>query len=153
MCAQIIFNDLNTDIISGSLKKISGIYLKQIIGTEYEPLWNQLVRTYHYLGYKNLLGKRIKYLVFIEQRPIAALSWSAPAKRIKARDSFIGWTDNLREKFLFSIVSNSRFVIFPWVQIPNLGSHILGMNLRCLKDDWFQKFQEKLLLAETFVDP
>ena len=27
------------------------------------------------------------------------------------------------------------------------------MNLRCLKNDWLKKFQEQLLLAETFVDP
>ena len=34
-----------------------------------------------------------------------------------------------------------------------MGSHILGLNLRCLKKDWYDKYQEELLLAETFVDP
>jgi len=142
-----------SNILSGSVKQNSEVYLEQVYSTDLEPLWDELVRTHHYLGYKNLLGKRLKYLAFIQKRPVAALSWSAPAKRIKARDSFIGWSDNSRKKSLFRIVSNSRFVIFPWVQIPNLGSYIMGMNLRCIKNDWFDKFQDQLLLAETFVDP
>jgi SRSO17 transposase len=151
---QVEYNiNQKSNSLSGSLKKFPKVYLKQVCGTETEPLWNELVNTYHYLGFKQLLGKRLKYLAFIQQYPVAALSWSAPAKRINARDSFIGWSDGLRKKSLSSIVANSRFVIFPWVQIAHIGSHIMGMNLRCLKNDWFEKFQEQLLLAETFVDP
>ena len=154
MFAQVEYNiNQKSNSLSGSLKKFPKVYLKQVCGTETEPLWNELVNTYHYLGFKQLLGKRLKYLAFIQQHPVAALSWSAPAKRINARDSFIGWSDGLRKKSLSSIVANSRFVIFPWVQIAHIGSHIMGMNLRCLKNDWFEKFQEQLLLAETFVDP
>ena len=140
-------------ISQGLLKKFPKVYLTQVDGTEDEPLWNDLVQTHHYLSFKKLLGKRLKYLAFIQDCPIAALSWSAPAKRINARDSFIGWSDDLRKKLLHSIVANSRFVIFPWVQIQNMGSHVLGMNLRCLQKDWFDKYQAHLLLAETFVDP
>ena len=154
MDTQVEFNlKKKSNILSGSLKQNPGVYLEQVYSTELEPLWDELVRTHHYLGYKKLLGKRLKYLAFIQRHPVAALSWSAPAKRIYARDSFIGWSDNLRAKSLSRIVSNSRFVIFPWVQIPNLGSYIMGMNLRCIKNDWFDKFQDQLLLAETFVDP
>ena len=154
MFTQVEYNiNQKSHSLSGSLKKFPKVYLKQVCGTETEPLWNELVNTYHYLGFKQLLGKRLKYLAFIQQYPVAALSWSAPAKRINARDSFLGWSDGLRKKSLSSIVANSRFVIFPWVQIAHIGSHIMGMNLRCLKNDWFEKFQEQLLLAETFVDP
>lgn len=138
---------------NGLLKKYPPVGLQQVCQCELEPLWNDLVQRYHYLGHKQLLGKRLKYLAFIDNKPVAALSWSAPAKRIRARDRFIGWSDDSRQKFLSRIVANSRFVIFPWVQIPNLGSHVLGMNLRCLKKDWLEKFDDELLLAETFVDP
>lgn len=154
MCTQAEYSiTQKLNISSDSFKKFPKVCLKQVNGTKNEPLWNELVSTHHYLGFKKLLGKRLKYLAFIQEHPVAALSWSAPARRLNARDSFIGWSDDLRKKTLFSIVANSRFVIFPWVQIPNIGSYILGMNLRCLKHDWFEKFQEQLLLAETFVDP
>ena len=138
---------------AGSLKEFSPSYLQQVYGSDLELLWDELVQRYHYLGYKRLLGKRLKYLAFIENCPVAAMSWSAPAKRLEARDRFIGWSDELRQQFLFQIAANSRFIIFPWVQIPNFGSYILGMNLRCLRKDWSEKFHDELLLVETFVDP
>ena len=137
----------------GSLKDFSPVTLQQVYGSELEPLWNELVQRHHYLGHRNLLGKRLKYLAFIEDCPVAALSWSAPAKRLGARDKFIGWSDDSRQRSLHRIAANSRFVIFPWVQIPNFGSHILGMNLRCLRKDWLETFHDELLLVETFVDP
>ena len=153
MCSPECNVDKKAKILQGASKKFPEVYLAQVVGTEKESLWDELVRTHHYLSFKQLLGKRLKYLAFIQNRPVAALSWSAPAKRINARDSFIGWSDDSRKKSLQCIVANSRFVIFPWVQIPNMGSHILGMNLRCLQKDWYDKYQEELLLAETFVDP
>jgi len=137
----------------GSLKEFPSVNMQQVYGSELEPLWNELVQRHHYLGHKNLLGKRLKYLVFIEDCPVAALSWSAPAKRLGARDKFIGWSDESRQRSLYRIAANSRFVIFPWVQIPNFGSYILGMNLRCLQKNWLEKFHDELLLVETFVDP
>jgi len=151
---QINIGTLEKQIqFTGSLKEFSPAYLRQVRGSDLEPLWDELVQRYHYLGHKRLLGKRLKYLVFIEDVPVAALSWSAPAKRLGARDRFIGWSDELRQQFLFRVAANSRFVIFPWVQIPNLGSYILGMNLRSLRKDWIEEFHDELLLVETFVDP
>jgi len=31
-----------------------------------EPLWDQLVRGHHYLGYQKLLGHRLKYLACLQ---------------------------------------------------------------------------------------
>lgn len=143
----------NQTLFTGSLKEFQSAELMQVCGSELESLWDELVQRYHYLGHKQLLGKRLKYLAFIEKRPVAALSWSAPAKKLGARDRFIGWSSELRLKSLFQIAGNSRFVIFPWAQIQNLGSYILGMNLRRLQKDWLEKYHEDLLLVETFVDP
>ena len=143
----------NQILFTGSLKELPSAELMQVCGSDLEPLWNELVQRYHYLGHKQLLGKRLKYLVFIENSPVAALSWSAPAKKLDARDRFIGWSNELRLKSLFRIAGNSRFVIFPWAQIQNFGSYILGMNLRRLQEDWAEKYHEKLLLVETFIDP
>ena len=46
------------------------------------------------------------------------------------RDNFIGWTRQLREKNLPFVVDNPRFLILPWIKIPNLGSHILALIRR-----------------------
>lgn len=139
--------------VSGDLKDFPGISLLVVSGGELESFWDELVHAHHYLGYKRLLGRRLKYMAFFNNRPLAALSWSAPSRKLQVRDDFIGWTGDTRRRFLHRLAANSRFVIFPWVRIPHLASHLLGRNLRLLKTDWQARFQERLLLVETFVDP
>lgn len=129
------------------------VCLQLVSGGILESLWDDLVHTHHYLGCKKLVGKRLKYMAFIEQTPVAAISWSAPAKKLQVRDDFIGWADETRRRFLYQLAANSRFVIFPWVQIFNLASHLLGRNLCRLRNDWNVCFQEDLWLVESFVDP
>jgi hypothetical protein len=88
----------------------------------------------------------------MNDRPVAALSWSAPALKLAARDRFIGWSPEQRKRHLKQIVGNSRFLVMPWVRIPNLASHVLGLNIACLPLDWRRHFKDRLLLLETFVD-
>ena len=45
--------------------------------------------------------------------------------RGRVEHALIGWTPQLREKNLPLVVDNPRFLILPWIEIPNLGSHIL----------------------------
>ena len=50
-------------------------------------------------------------------------------------------TRQLREKNLPIVVDNPRFLILPWINIPNLGSHILAIIRRRLPDDWDRALQ------------
>ena len=68
------------------------------------------------------------------------------------RDRFIGWTPQLREKNLPLVVDNPRFLILPWIEIPNLGSHILAIIRRRLPDDWTERYNTTPVLIETFVE-
>ena len=49
--------------------------------------------------------------------------------------------------------SNDRFLIFPWVEVPNLASHALSLATRQIGDDWVHAFGYRPVLIETFVDP
>jgi SRSO17 transposase len=138
--------------ITDQLHNLSPVSVKLISESDLEPLWDQLVRSYHYLGYQNLIGHRLKYLALIEDQPVAALSWSAPALKLAARDQYIGWSAAQRKRHLNQLASNSRFLIPPWVKIPNLASHVLSLNIAQLKKDWQQRFNQQLLVLETFVD-
>jgi len=142
----------NTTPISGSIESFT-VDIKIASHSSFEPVWDQLVSRYHYLGHKKLLGHRLKYLAFINGNPIAAVSFSAPALKLKPRDTYIGWSDAQRKEFLSCLASNSRFLILPWVGIKNLGSHVLSRSVHCLKQDWRKHFGKELLLLETFVDP
>ena len=118
-----------------------------------EPLWDALVRRYHYLGYQKLLGHRLKYLAVLQDRPVAALAFSAPARALRVRDQWIGWSAAQRKAHLDRLVNNSRFLILPWVTVKNLASHVLARTLACLPQDWALRFGTQLWLVETFVDP
>lgn len=139
--------------IKGPLRSLPKPQVVLVTHTDIEPLWNDLVRSYHYLGYQKLLGHQLKYLAFIQERPVAALSWSAPASKLLVRDRFIGWSQEQRERYLYRIASNSRLLIMPWVQVFHLASHVLALTIRRLNADWQHQFGHTLWFLETFVDP
>ena len=100
-------------------------------GTREGSLWNEFVARYHYLGYKPLVGAQMRYAVHDRNGwPVAMLGFSTAAWKLAPRDNFIGWTPLLREKNLPLVVDNPRFLILPWIEIPNLGSHILAIVRR-----------------------
>lgn len=142
----------DTRQLKGPFKSFPVPTLKQVSSSPLEPVWDQLVRTYHYLGFRKLLGHRIKYLAFIDERPVAALSWSAGARKLHVRDRFIGWDAAQRRRHLHRVANNSRFLIPPWVNIPHLASHVLARNIKRLNVDWSEQFGFPLWLLETFVD-
>ena len=139
--------------LRGPLYSFAPVEIEVVSHSSREPLWDSLVRQYHYLGYQKLLGHRLKYLAFIQDRPVAALSFSAPALKLRVRDQYIGWSSEQRKRYLKHLANNSRFLILPWVQIPHLASHVLALSLRRVKQDWERHFQVPLWLVETFVDP
>ena len=40
----------------------------------------------------------------------------------------------------------------PWIEIPNLGSHILAIARRRLPQDWAERYNIAPVLIETFVE-
>ena len=116
-------------------------------------LWNEFVARYHYLGYKILVGAQMRYAVHDRDgRPVAMLGFSTAARKLAPRDRFIGWTLEMREKNLPLVIDNPKFLILPWITIPNLGSHILAIVRRQLPDDWTQRYNTTPVLIETFVE-
>ena len=58
----------------------------------------------------------------------------------------------VREKNLQYVIDNSRYLILPWVRIPNLASHILSEARRQLPQDWYDRYKVAPVLMETFVE-
>jgi len=120
--------------------------------TSLEPLWDKLVRQYHYLGHRKMPGAQLKYLAFSNDFPVAALSFRSASLKLKPRDCFIGWSKEQREEHLLKLANNNRFLILPWVRVKNLGSYLLSHIIYNLLKDWYLYYGQKLLLLETFVD-
>jgi hypothetical protein len=52
--------------------------------------------TYHYLGFKHLVGESIRYVVLLERHLVALLGWSSAAFKSAPRDRWIGWSEEQR---------------------------------------------------------
>ncbi len=137
-----------------ALDDVRPLNLRPVLGRTPQSLqWNAFIARYHYLGYKTLVGAQIRYTVHDRDgRPIALLGFSTAAWKLAPRDRFIGWTPPLREKNLPLVLDNPRFLILPWIAIPNLGSHILAMIRRRLPADWTERYRTTPVLIETFVE-
>jgi hypothetical protein len=114
-------------------------------------IWKRLM-THHYLGPGPLVGAQLRYLVESDRGWVAALAFSAAAWRSEARDRFIGWSETARAANLRQVVSNSRFLIPPWVSVPELASKVLSLCARQLLSDWSERYGYEPVLLETFVE-
>ena len=137
-----------------TLDDVRPLSLQPVVGKTREgKRWNEFIARYHYLGYKTLVGAQMRYAGHDRDGwPIAMLGFSTAAWKLAPRDRFIGWTPELREKNLPLVVDNPRFLILPWIAIPNLGSHILSLVRRQLPDDWTERYNTAPVLIETFVE-
>jgi len=50
------------------------------------------------------------------------------------------------------IINNSRFLIFPWVEVKNLASSALALAAKTVADDWQRCYGYRPVLMETLVD-
>ena len=120
-------------------------------GAQPARLFKGLIGTYHYLGYQQAKGAQVKYLVRYRERPVACLSFGPAAFKVAARDQFIGWSVPQRQARLAWVVNNERFLLLPWVEVPNLASLVLSRCVRRLRSDWQRIYQQDLVLVETFI--
>jgi len=141
--------------IDGDISKLGEIKVIQITkaSNRLSSIWNSLMNKYHYLGCGPLCGAQIRYLVQTKFGWVGALSFSAASWALKDRDNFISWSVAARIKNLPYVLNNSRFLIIPGVNIPNLASYILGKCIRQLANDWQKRYNYRPVLLETFVDP
>lgn len=135
-----------------NIKDIQPIELRPVRRTMHERLYNSLIHQHHYLGYTQPVGENLKYVAFFDDRPIACMGWTSAVRHIGCRDRFIGWSQSLRTKNLHLIAYNTRFLIMPWVKIPNLASYLLGLTRRILASDWPRFYNHPIYFLETFVD-
>jgi len=125
-------------------------------------LWNAMIYHYHYIPICRLFGQQLRYLIFAGNHessgwsglgtPLSALSFSSSAWRVSCRDNYIGWNDAQRVMNLPLVINNSRFLILPWVKVPNLASSILGTIGRRVGQDWETRYNSRPVLMESFVE-
>ncbi len=144
--------EFDTREIAGDIKAFEPIEL--VIARRGEDLdkWGAYVDQYHMLGYKNQFGSRLQYFIKSGELELGCIQFSASSWALKDRDDWIGWEIEDKKQRLNLIINNSRYLIFPWVQIPNLASKTLSLAIKQIQEDWLSEFCYAPVLLETFVD-
>jgi hypothetical protein len=113
----------------------------------------RLLAKHHYLGDVRAVGEQIWYAIIAQGQWLGVLVFCAASRRLRARDRWIGWSEEQRRRRLALIVNNCRFLLLPDKTFPNLASRSLSLCLHCLSADWQARYGHPVVLVETFVDP
>ncbi len=149
---ELFLDSDDTSGVYGLLRTILPLSIVQVRRTKAEPLYKHFINRYHYLGYAQPVGEHLKYIVYCAHRPIACIAFGSAPRHIGSRDRFIGWNQHSRRRNIHLLAYNTRFLILPWVRVPHLASHILGLIARRISNDWQQLYNHPIHYLETFVD-
>jgi len=139
--------------VKGVLAELTPLSFQVIKGKYDLAEFKSYIEQYHYLGYDRSIGENIKYFVYDRNgRRLACLMFGSAAWSCQPRDEYIGWTKKGRPSTaLRYMTNNSRFLIFPWVKVPHLASHVLALISRRISSDWITKYGHPVHILETFV--
>jgi len=138
--------------ITGSLGEMGRISFKLAKPGREEDLWRYLVQSYHYLGYRRVVGRYLKYFVYLGDELVALIGFADGVYHHNLRDRYLGWDREELEEKRHLVVNNFRFLILPWVRVKNLGSRILGCAVKVVPLDWERFYGVRPIAFETFVD-
>ena len=142
--------------IEGSVGLFTDIRIELVTESEAIKRFNEYIDRYHYLGYRRPTGNHLRYFIIGQdaqgERLLGCLLFAFAVNTLECRDLWIGWNDKQREKHLPLVISNTRFLIFPWVQVKNLASKALSLAANRVADDWLERHGLHPVLMETFVD-
>lgn len=147
-------SETEAGVVQGEvLEDVKPVELELVRGREGNRLWNEYVDRYHPLGYKQPHGYALRYLVVSPRGRLGCVLLSGASRAVRLRDRYIGWDRAMRQKNLPWVVNNSRYLIFPWVEVKHLASHVLGQLARRVRADYEREWGFRPVLLETFVDP
>lgn len=145
------FNEPGCDI-TGTPQNFPAPVFHLALNHEERNLWNYLIDRYHYKGCRIVVGRHLKYLIYLEQQIIGCVGFADAVLQLKSRDEWIGWDAQQRQANLHLIINNVRFLILPWVKIKCLASTLLGLSAKIVAAHWQQRYNYRPLLIETFVE-
>ena len=125
----------------------------RLVRPDERPRWDALVTEHHYLKNATLVGEQLCYVAESQGTWLALLGWSAPARHLRPRDAWLGWSHEQRQRRRHFLANNARFAILADPhQLPNLATRTLGLCCARLSDDWQARWGHPVLAVESFVD-
>jgi len=145
--------DHDTTPVNSRLKDLQPLEIDIVSDAHMLEEFKSLLDQYHYLGYDRTIGENVKYVVKTNSGAIVAcLLFGSAAWTCKPRDAYMGWDKGRRLAGLPFVTNNTRYLILPWVHVPCMASHILGLVSKRISNDWEKRYGHGLSCLETFVE-
>jgi len=135
------------------LHDLEPVALEPVTEAQAVARWNAAMAHHHPLGYRGACGHRLRYRMHSGCVELGGVLMAGATRAIAVRDRWIGWSPRTRLRHLYRVINNTRFLIFPWVEVAHLASHVLGQLARQVQADWQVQWGFSPVLLETFVDP
>ncbi len=131
---------------------ILALELILVQSNEHKQIWNELMFREHPRGTAKFVGRQLRYLIHSAHGYLGGIGFAAPALQLTARDRWIGWDKEQRQRYLHYVVGMSRFLIRPAVRCQNLASKVLSLSIEQMAADFEAHYGYRPLLVESFVD-
>ena len=138
--------------VPGTVDEVGGLTLVLVETGEQRRVWNTLMAHEHPRGAGPFVGPQLRYLVGSAHGWLGGVGFAASARRLRARDAWVGWDDTGRRAHLHRVLGLCRLLVRPGVACRNLASHVLGRAARAVGDDCERLYGYRPWLLETFVD-
>jgi len=143
---------MQTSLFSISETNLNNVYLDLVKTDNARLHFNRIVKTYHkYVPTTNYGGRQINWLIKDDKNTLGAIGLGSAIMALKDRDSFIGWSKDIRLKNLTKIGNNWRYCLID--KMANLGTKVLSLFITEGKKEWLNKYGDELSLLETLVEP
>lgn len=131
---------------------VNKIRLVKVESQAYRKVFDNIVKTYHsYVPKTAFTGRRIDYLIMIDDFAIGCIGIGSAILALKERDDYIGWDKETRLKNLNMIANNWRFTLTSSAP-KNSGTKALSLLCKQSVIDWEKEYGDKLVMLETLVE-
>jgi hypothetical protein len=138
--------------LSGVIHEFNQPVFELVEHQNQRTLWNYLIERYHYKKCRIVVGRHLKYLIYLDAHLIGCVCFADAVLKLTPRDRWIGWNHQQRQANLRYVINNVRFLILPWIRITNLASTLLGLMAKIIPAHWEDVYKFRPVLMETFIE-
>ena len=138
--------------VPDTVDEVRELTLVRVETDEHRRVWNTLMAHEHPRGAGPFVGPQLRYLVGSGHGWLGGVGFAASARRLRARDAWVGWDEKRRGAHLHRVLGLCRLLVRPGISCRNLASHVLGRVTRVVGDDFECLHGYRPWLLETFVD-
>ena len=148
---------MNNQISFFDIESKYPIILDECKNPTQNKLFRDTINNYHsYCKYTDSPTRNIRWNIYESEtgNHVGSIGLSSATVAISCRDDFIGWDKETRFKNLGMIANNSRCCfIKDNMTLKNVGSMVLKQLEVCGKMRWKERYNQDLILLETYVQP